>query len=139
MEAVMRFFIVIAHGFCYILPDFLTRHLTLGQDWYEQSGIYRFKIGDHIELKHRRYFGYGICPIGTVIDHFKSSRLKKDMYVIEMTVDVGNAVNFHDHLANPKLGRGSCRHTADEKHCKWNIENHFRKISEKRFFRFCME
>ena len=101
----------IKHRFVYFLPAFFSQHISLGKKWYESSGIYRFKVGDHIKLRRRNSFGYGVNPERIIIAHTSSQKSHHDLYEIKMTIDVGNE-----------------RHTQDEGHFKWNIENHFRKI-----------
>lgn len=85
------------------LPEAMAQRITLGSEWYDRNGYFKFQIGTTIDCRGPEYFGYGLNPQGwTIKGHKKCETSGKDRYVIETEEGVV------------------------ETHFKWNIENHFK-------------
>lgn len=80
------------------LPELIAQRMTLGNEWYDRNGHFKYAVGDKIDCKGPQYFGYGLNPQGwTVVGHTDDGN-----YEIE-TADGERQTHF-----------------------KWNIENQFR-------------
>jgi hypothetical protein len=104
--------------------------LTLGSGKlsreYHNNGYFLFPEKSRIKLKSPRYAGYGVRPEGKIIGYTNGGDIVGDQYIIEMETDKNG-----DYLKWFKIRRieGSPeRVTEIQKHFKWNIEHHFKKI-----------
>ena len=80
------------------IPEWLSQNITLGSDWYDHNGHFKFRVGDKIDCKGPQYCGYGLNPQGwTVVGYTEDGK-----YIIE-------------------TAEGE-----QETHFKWNIENQFK-------------
>ena len=111
-----------------IVSNTFPRDLLLTEkiaEWYEQNPYHKFNKGDILIIRDRKILGYGIRAVAVVNDYYKKG--KKGEYDIDMYKDTkGNLLQW---ITKNEIPQGVERIlSGHEKHFKFNIENHFKKV-----------
>jgi len=135
MHGMLCQFAILASGIakwvvCYLVPG--TFKLGFGRfgRWYDRNGYFRFKVGDTLELRNRKIFGFGVRPVGRVVGFDRDSRygFSQDYYRILMETDANG--NFFDWSETGDVPPGTKRTCKVERHFKWNVEHKLRLVAE---------
>jgi hypothetical protein len=107
-------------------------------DWYKTNDYFRYEEGDTLKLRNKCSAGYGLDPIATVIDCVTEKNvfdedenfylLEVDRYDYDYHEKQNDVVTFYEWMRGKRLPKGHRRVVSRERHFKWNVEYHFKKV-----------
>lgn len=90
--------------------------------WYQGNDVYRYPVGQKIQVRARNIFGYGVNARGVISAH-TADRWGDNAYEVIMDHEIN--VDWFKWMRTGKLPDKAVTVTEKQIHFKWNIEHQF--------------